>query len=157
MYVTDTRPLSINALSIPQSEKDQEKLHVKTGDFGFVAICRMSNGSVARLMGLTMRGESIWYRFHGTRGLMENLRTGNRGSLRIVHEAWDCKEGDETERIYVPDFPVHAGLARQAGHGGGDFFTGYFFAEAIRKNEQPYLDVYRGLDMTLVGIQGWRS
>ena len=29
--------------------------------------------------------------------------------------------------------------------------------EAIRKNEQPYMNVYRALDMTLVGIQGWRS
>ncbi|MCC6444718.1 MAG: Gfo/Idh/MocA family oxidoreductase [Armatimonadetes bacterium] len=157
MYVTDTRPVSINALSIPQSEQDTERLHVKTGDFGFVAICRMDNGSVARLMGLTLRGEGIWYRFHGSRGLMENLRTGDRSSLRIVHEEWDRREGDVGEKIYAPDFPVHADLARRAGHGGGDFFTNYFFAEAIRKNEQPYLDVYRGLEMTLVGIQGWRS
>jgi len=104
-----------------------------------------------------LRGHSIWYRFHGARGLMENLRTGDQGSLRIVHEEWDRKEGEEAERIYRPGFPVQADLAKKAGHGGGDFFTNYYFAEAIRKNEQPYLDVYRGLDMTLVGIQAWRS
>ena len=161
IYVTDTRPVSVNALSIPRSEKDEQKLHVKIADFGFCTLCRMDNGAVARLMGLTMRGQSVWYRFHGTRGLMENLRARHScdtwNMLRILHEEWDMKDGDVTEKIYRPDFPVHADLAKQAGHGGGDFFMNHHFAEAIRKNEQPFFDVYRGLDMSLVGIQGWRS
>ena len=54
-------------------------------------------------------------------------------------------------------FPHHAEDARRAGHGGGDFFTNYHFAEAIRKNETPYFDIYRGLEMAMVGIQAWRS
>ncbi|MHB1457910.1 MAG: Gfo/Idh/MocA family protein [Armatimonadota bacterium] len=157
MYVTDTRPLSVNAQSIARSDADLEKMHVRTTDIGSVIICRMDNGSVARLMGLMMRGHSIWYRFHGTRGLMENLRTGNPSMLRVVHEEWDRRNDDVTEKIYIPDFPVNSQLAIQAGHGGGDFYTNYYFAEAIRKNEQPYLNVYRGLDMSLIAIQAWRS
>jgi hypothetical protein len=117
----------------------------------------MDNESVVRIMGLVMRGHGIWYRIHGTSGLMENLRTGNTNSLRIVHEPWDMKEGDQHEKIYVPDFPYHAEEARNAGHGGGDFFTTYHFAEAIRKDESPYFDVYRGVEMSMVGIQAWRS
>ena len=54
-------------------------------------------------------------------------------------------------------FPIMLREARQAGHGGGDFFTNYHFAEAIRKNERPYFDIYRGLEMAMVGIQAWRS
>ena len=77
--------------------------------------------------------------------------------LRVLHDEWDLKEGEEVEKIYLPEFPVHGDLAAAAGHGGGDFFTAYHFAEAIRQNEQPYMDVYRGIAMTLVGIQGWRS
>ncbi|MHB9022769.1 MAG: Gfo/Idh/MocA family protein [Armatimonadota bacterium] len=158
LYVTGTRPQSVNALAIAASPLDRENLHVIRGDPGFVTICRMDNGAAARLMGLKMRGESIWYRFHGTRGLMENLRShGESNKLRIVHEEWDRREGDVAEKVYTPDFPIHAEQARKAGHGGGDFFTNFFFAEAIRNNEQPFLDVYRGLDMTLVGIQSWRS
>lgn len=157
MYVTDTRPTSVNALSIPFSDQDKEMRHVKVADPGFVTIARMSNGGVARLMGLTMRGESVWYRFHGTRGLMENLRTLNHGMLRIKHEPWDRLEGDVIEKIYWPDFPEHGEKAMFEGHGGGDFFTTYHFGDAIRKNEQPWMDVYRGIDMTLVGIQSWRS
>ena len=56
-----------------------------------------------------------------------------------------------------PIFPSHHNKATTAGHGGGDFFTTYHFADAIRTGEQPYLDVYRGIDMSLVGILAWRS
>lgn len=132
-------------------------MHVRRGDAGAVTLCRMSNGGVARTMGLSLRGHGIWYRFHGTRGLMENLRTGDHNMLRIQHEPWDLAEGDVTEKIYRPDFPVHADLAKKAGHGGGDFFVTHHFSEAIRRNEQPWMNVYRAIDMTMVGIQGWRS
>ena len=157
MYVTDTWPESVNALSIPYSPREEGILHVKRGDPGAVWICRMSNGSVSRCIGLSMRGHGVWYRFHGTRGLMENMRAMNTGMLRVAHEPWDLRPGDSKERIYQPEFPIHADLAQRAGHGGGDFFMNYHFAEAIRRNEQPYLDVYRGLAMTAVGIQAWRS
>lgn len=33
----------------------------------------------------------------------------------------------------------------------------HYFAEAIRTGEQPFLDVYRGIDMSIVGIQAYRS
>ena len=59
--------------------------------------------------------------------------------------------------LYTPEFPVHADLAQRAGHGGGDFFMNYHFAEAIRGGTQPYFDVHRALAMTVVGIQAWRS
>ena len=157
MFITDTHPVSVNALSIARSESDTEKLSVQRGDPGGIILCRMGNGSVVRIMGLKMRGHGVWYRIHGSRGLMENLRSGAPGSLRVLHEPWDLREGDEGEKIYAPDFPHHAEEARQAGHGGGDFFTNYHFADAIRKNETPYFDVYRGLEMAMVGIQAWRS
>ena len=157
MSITNTRPVSVNAQSITASEADLEQDHVRACDPGSVSICRMSNGAMSRLMGLSLRGYSIWYRFHGTRGLMENLRTGNTDMVRVVHDKWDRREGDVSEKIYQPDFPVHADQAIELGHGGGDFFTSYYFAEAIRKNEQPYQNVYWGLDVTITGIQGWRS
>ncbi|HUT74946.1 MAG TPA: Gfo/Idh/MocA family oxidoreductase [Armatimonadota bacterium] len=157
MYVTDTRPVSVNALSIARSPRDRERLHVRRGDIGAVMLCRLDNGAVARLMGLLMRGHSVWYRFHGTRGLMENLRAGNPEMVRIAHEEWDRRAGDVAEKTYLPEFPVHGELARAAGHGGGDFFTTYHFAQAIRDHVQPYLDVYRALDMSLIAVQAWRS
>lgn len=158
LFITGTRPVRVNALSIHRFAEDREKLHVRRGDPGSVILCRMDNGSVVRIMGLMMRGHSIWYRIHGTRGLMENLRpAGSENLLRVKHEAWDLDPGGVRERIYLPEFPGYAREAARTGHGGGDFFMDYHFAEAIRKGRAPYFDVYRGLDMAMVGIQAWRS
>jgi hypothetical protein len=75
----------------------------------------------------------------------------------VVHDEWDLKPGEVTERIYYPQFPEWAKEAANAGHGGGDFFTNHYFAEAIRTGEQPYLNVYRGVAMSVVGILAWKS
>ena len=48
-------------------------------------------------------------------------------------------------------------LARKSGHGGGDFWTTFHFAEAIRTGKPPFLDVYRGVAMSSVGILAWKS
>jgi len=158
LFITERRPVSVNALSIPYCRRDTRMGHAVRGDPGSSILVRLDNGAVVHVFGLKLRGHSIWYRLHGTRGLMENLRThGDQGKLRIVHEPWDQRRGDVREKIYTPDFPLYAAQARAAGHGGGDFFTNYFFAEAIRLARPPFLDVYRALDMTLVGIQAWRS
>lgn len=156
MYVTDTWPTSVNALSVARSP-DENELHVRRDDVGAVIVCRMDNGSVARLMGFSFRGEGVWYRFHGRRGLMENLRTGDREMLRVVHEDWDLRPGDVPERIYRPRFPVAGEPAAKAGHGGGDYFVCRHFAEAVSTGEQPYLDVYRATAMSLIAPQAWRS
>jgi len=158
MYITGTRPVSVNAHAIPYSDRDSEIRHARMGDAAATILCKMDNRANTVINGIGLRGHGNWYRLHGTRGLMENLRTnGNQNQLRIVHEQWDKKKGDVDEKIYNPDFPVHADLARSTGHGGGDFYTEFFFAHAIRTGKQPFLDVYRGVDMTIVGIQAWRS
>jgi hypothetical protein len=120
----------------------------------------MDNGAVFRIFGLGLPGHSIWYRVHGTRGAMETTRgPGYFGpeQVRVWHEEWDCPPGQPKERTYVPDWPEHAELARQAGHGGGDFWVNFEFANAIRSGRQPFLDVYRGVAMSSVGILAWKS
>ena len=158
MFITDTTPTSVNAQSIPNFASDEEKLHVRRSDKASVRICRMNNGAVVSLNGHWLRGHGIWYRVHGTRGLMENLRElGRQDRIRVVHEEWDMRDGDVPEKIYAPEFPMLGKLAATAGHRGGDLFTNYYFAEAIRENRQPWLDVHRGVTMSMVEIQGWRS
>jgi len=158
MFITNTMPMSVNAQSIPFSKKDKQNLHIRRGDQASAIICRMNNGAVVTINGPLLRGHGNWYRIHGTRGLMENCRTSDdQDKLRIVHEEWDLKPGDIKEKIYRPDFPIMKDLARSSGHGGGDFFIAHHFAEAIRKNKQPWLNIYRGIAMSIVGIQAWRS
>jgi predicted dehydrogenase len=152
MVITDAMPVCVNALSI--ADATQEERGVRVGDPGSVILCRMDNGAVFRLFGLTLPGHRVYYRLHGTRGMMENTLDGQ---VRVAHEAWDRQPGEPLERTYRPDFPEHGELARRAGHGGGDFWTTYHFAQAIRSGEPPYLDVYRGLAMSAVGIAAWKS
>jgi len=152
MYITDTMPVSINSLAIAVPELTRQLS--RRNDPGSVILCRMNNGSVFRLFGLWLPGHSFRYRLHGVHGAMEQTRTTHQ--LRIWHDEWDAKR-QPVERTYAPAWPEHADLARKAGHGGGDFWTNFYFAEAIRTGRQPYLDVYRGVAMSSVGILAWKS
>ncbi len=158
MYITDTMPLKVNGLSIAAREVDD--LTVRRSDPGSVILCRMDNGAVFRIFGLLLPGHSNWYRVHGTRGAMEITRGPGYfgpGQVRVWHDEWDLRPGELRERTYLPDWPEHADLARRAGHGGGDFWTNFEFANAIRSGRQPFLDVYRGVAMSSVGILAWKS
>jgi len=158
MYITETMPAKVNGLSIACPEVDEYTVHI--GDPGSVILCRMDNGAVFRIFGLILPGHSNWYRLHGTRGAMEITRGPGYfgpGQIRIWHEPWDLKPEEQAERVYSPEWPEHGDLARQAGHGGGDFWTNFHFANAIRSDEQPFLNVYRGVAMSSVGILAWKS
>ena len=160
MAITDTMPKAVNAVAIPRPDCDERPLLRRGTDLGAVILCRMDTGAVFRLFGVSVPGHSIWYRLHGLRGMVEHVRGPGYwgpGLLRIVHDPWDLREGQVTEKTYLPDFPEWAREAGKAGHGGGDFFTNHYFAEAIRAGQQPYLDVYRGVAMSCVGILGWKS
>jgi predicted dehydrogenase len=159
MAATDLWPVSVNALSIAAPE-GHRPLSPRRSDLGSVILTRMNNGAIFRLFQTGVPGHSIWYRIHGERGLIEHTRGPGYwgpGQLRVVHDPWDAREGEIGERTYLPEFPAAARKAAEAGHGGGDYFTTRDFADAIRAKRQPYLDVHRGVAMSIVGIQAWRS
>ncbi len=158
VYITDTMPVKVNALSIACKELSNRGTNIT--DPGFVIMCRMDNGSVFRLFGLWLPGHSNWYRLHGTKGAMEITRgPGYFGpeQIRVWHEEWDLEPGQVREKTYVPEWPDYGRAAEKTGHGGGDFWTDYHFGEAIRNGRQPFLDVYRGVAMSNVGILAWKS
>ena len=158
MYIADTMPVKINALSIACPEL--KKKSIRMADSGSVILCRMDNGAVFRLMGGGLPGHSNWYRVHGSKGAMEIARGPGYfgpGHVRVWHDEWDQKGTEPLERTYMPEWPEHGELAKKAGHGGGDFWTNYYFAQAILTKKQPFLDVYKGVAMSSVGILAWKS
>jgi predicted dehydrogenase len=158
MMITDRMPVKVNGLSIVCRQATDDT--VRTGDTGSVILCRMDNGAVFRLFGLFLPGHSNWTRIHGAKGAMETTRGPGYfgpGQVRVWHDHWLRAPGQPSERIYVPDWPEHGDLANRAGHGGGDFWTNFEFANAIRAGRQPCLDVYRGVAMSSVGILAWKS
>jgi predicted dehydrogenase len=160
MAITDTMPARVNGFVSPLPEDSPIKRLWSQKDAASLIIVQMDNGAVFKLLGNGVPGHSIYYRLHGERGLMETGRGPGYwgpGSVRVVHDEWDLKPGEVTERVYYPQFPAWAKEAGSAGHGGGDFFTNHYFAEAIRTGEPPYLNVYRGVAMSVVGILAWKS
>jgi len=158
VYITDTRPIRVNGLSITLGERPE--MSVRRSDPGSVILCRMDNGAVFRIFGLVLPGHSNWYRVHGTTGAMETVHGPGyfgSGQIRVWHEEWNLKPGEVTDRTYVAEWPEHGDLAKKAGHGGGDFWTNFSFANAIRSGQPPFLDVYRGVAMSSVGILAWKS
>ena len=158
MYVTDTMPVSVMALSIPALEPYEGT--ARMNDSGSVILCRMDNEAVFRVFGLVLPGHTNWYRFLGLRGGMEMTRgPGYFGpqQVRVWHEDYAASEDELADRVYSPKWPEHREEAEKAGHGGGDFFVNYHFANAIRTGVRPYLDVYRGVAMSSVGILAWKS
>ena len=159
MFITDTIPVKVNGFVIPYDPDDRMLcgLTAKRSDMASAILVRMDNGATVKLLQVSLRGEGIWVRIHGNKGAMENLRHGDRQMVYVRRSPFDTPEGEESVQTYKPEFPKQHSRALEAGHGGGDYFVIHNFAEAIRKNEQPYLDVYRGVAMSVVGILAYRS
>jgi predicted dehydrogenase len=157
MVITDTMPVRLNALSISE-DAPQAPNTVKVGDVGSVILCRMNNGAVFRIWGLMMSSiHRVRYDLHGERGLISTADPNPWSTVRIHHEPWMRTDGQKVETTYVPDWPSHPELAAKAGHGGGDFWVCFHFANAIRSGTQPFLNVYRATAMAAVSVQAWRS
>ena len=158
MFITDTLPVKVNGFVIPYDRDDPHTTGtLRRNDTASAIVVRMDNGAVVKLLQYHLRGHGNFVRIHGNRGLMENLRWGDTQMLRVRKEPFDKAEGEPVERIYRPEFPAWAAEAQKGGHGGGDFFMNHEFATAIRTGRPPFLDVYRGVAMSAVGIQAYRS
>lgn len=158
MHITDAMPTIVNGLSIAIPEARTGTARVN--DSGSVILCRMDNGAVFRIFGLTAPGHSNWYRLHGSRGAMEITRGPGYygpGQVRVWHDPWTLQPGEVTDRTYSPEWPEHGELASKAGHGGGDFWTNFHFARAIRGEAAAPFDVYKSVAMSVVGILAWKS
>ena len=77
--------------------------------------------------------------------------------LRLHREPFDFDPPKERNTLYIPEFPEAFKEAATTGHGGADYFCSYYFAKAIREGSEPLIDVYKAIDMTSVGILGYRS
>ena len=158
MFITDTRPVKVNGFVVPYDYDDPTNtLSSQRSDTAGIIILRMDNDAVVKSLHGALRGHGNYTRIHGNTGLMENCRCGDHNSLRIHKPEYDATDGKAIEEVYLPEFPEYAEEAHKAGHGGGDFYTSYHFANAIRSGEQPYLDVYRAVDMSIVGILAYKS
>ena len=156
MYITETRPVSVNGFCIPH-QKGDSPLRVRKSDKASLIVCRMNNNAIVKLWLVFFPGEQNYTRIHGSRGLMENTRFSSPWWLRVKKDPWDRKSGEPLERVYQPDYPAFANGAAKAGHEGANFFTSYYFSQAVRRGKPHFFDVYHGIEMSMIGILAYRS
>ncbi len=154
MHITDTMPVKVNGFIPKIADQSYRGDEYRCQDPGGVIICQMSNGAVVRTLQGAVRATSHITTLHCTKGACETDRA--TGNITVWHESYNRGDQPKT-RTYAPEWPMHADLAAKAGHGGGDFWVQYYFGEAIRNNEQPYLNVYRACAMSAIGILAWKS
>lgn len=115
------------------------------------SLITMSNGSLFRnLMGATTNDGHI-ARLWGTKAAAENVGDGLRLKL-------GGSFGQSLKLKVEPEWPEGFGeIAEKSGHGGGDFWTLYYFAREIRDGVPGPFDIYSAADCTSAGILAYRS
>jgi predicted dehydrogenase len=149
MHITGLRPTRVTAL--PSTPRLAGYLMPGREGMGGAtpSLIAMSNGSVVRnLMGATTN-DSHQQRLWGTLGSAEIID----GQLRLRLGA----AGQAPKYPVVPHWDELGEQAAKTGHGGGDFWTLYYFARQILEGEPAFFDVYRAADCTLPGILAYRS
>ena len=153
-YITNTLPVKVNGFVGKIKDQSYRGLEYRQQDPGGIIVCQMDNGAVVRTVQGAVRVHSGITQIYGTMGGASIDR--ETGNLTVWHETMN--KGDKpTLRTYNPDWPEHGDLAAKAGHGGGDFWTLYYFGEAIRTGVQPWFNVYRACAISSIGILAWKS
>jgi hypothetical protein len=150
MVITRTRPVQVEAF--PVENQLPSYLGSKgRGSLGTLtpSLIRMNNGGVVRnLMGSSTNdshNQRIW---------------GTLGAYTIGHDGVRLRLGASGQSPMMAITPAWEGLgelAAQTGHGGGDFWTLYYFAREIFTGEKGPFDIYGAADVTLPGILACRS
>lgn len=156
MYTTGARPVRVTAMPVFSVEHTAHSRRYMS-DASEVLTCLNDDSSVFRIMGWSSFGaEEVSFRICGTKGQMENLRSGE-GKVMIRYNAWDVPDGEQPERIYQPDWPAkYRTLISRSGLGTEYFLVQDFFG-SIRNGTKPVMDVYFATTTASVGILGHRS
>ncbi len=150
MVITGTRPTRVEAFPCKQSIGGYLPLPSQYVN-GTMApsLIQMSNGGIVRnLMGASTN-DSHSQRIWGTRGAFTQGHDGLK--LRLG------ASGQSPMMNVTPKWEGLGELAARTGHGGGDFWTLYYFAREIFTGEKGPFDIYGACDVTIPGIQALRS
>ena len=153
MAITGARPVEVTAFAGTRRLPGY-LLDAPEGLAGMApSLIRFDHGALMRnLMGSATLDDNV-QRLYGSRATAEIRREQLRLFPGGRAHNWDFSECLEVRprRTMLDD------LAARAGHGGGDFWTLYHFANEILNGVPPPIDLYRAADMTLAGIQAYRS
>jgi hypothetical protein len=117
-------------------------------------VIRLENGALVKsLHGGPYPREpwQTWYSIGGSKGCIESNRWPDPNEVTVYLDK------DREIRRYTARHDRLQQEAASTQHWGADLFLVEAFARAVLEGSKPDIDVYMGLDMTLVGSLGWRS
>jgi predicted dehydrogenase len=153
--IAGQRPVRVTGFTLPNR---RNRLYGRyTDDLG-ILMCELESGALTKEMhggGVCREPIMHWYSIYGTKGSAENQRSPHEEWLHVYTEH---HERAENRRSYIPKFPYQIPWLPGSGyHGGIDAYMVDDFVRAVLAGGPPPIDVYRGLDMSLPGILGFRS
>ncbi len=155
LYSTGLRPVKVVGME-SRNMPFMRDLGATAGNHGIELIELENHATVKSIHGgLKREPGSINYELYGSKGSMETDRWDG-GNLHVYIEGDRNCVGNHTK--YVPEFTIKD--AAGAGHGGGDFFTTYYFIRALMGDEEAKancINVYQAVDMCIPGILAYRS
>lgn len=159
IHITGIRPKSVTGFEGLYNPRMQ-RMGARAGSFA-VEMVTLENGTIFKSAhGVGPSKCSVWYSVYGANGRMETAREDTRnGDFNRIYVNLDSKDGAEDAELknYIPVDP-DAEKAKDAGHGGSDFFC---LLNAFRKiagdDSADTIDVYEALDMWMVGFFGYLS
>lgn len=155
LYSTGLRPVKVVGME-SRNMPFMRDLGATAGNHGIELIELENHATVKSIHGgLKREPGSINYELYGSKGSMETDRWDG-GNLHVYIEGERNCVGQHTK--YVPEFTIKD--AAGAGHGGGDFFTTYYFIRALMGDEEAKancINVYQAVDMCIPGILAYRS
>ena len=161
MYMTKTMPKYVSARAAHSDLLYKIKDWRHNYDGAGIMFCEMDNGMMARVTGCTaMASDYGRYRVCGDIASVEAGGHIGNDDVRLYHFGHTTPEGEEQcSRIHadLAEFGEKGKLAKEAGHGGGDYWIVQHMIEYFADGIEPFFNVYRAVAMSATAILGWRS
>jgi hypothetical protein len=161
MYMTKSMPKYVSARAAHSDLLYQIKELRHNYDGAGILFCEMDNGMIARFTGCTaMASDYSRYRVAGDRASVEWGGYIESGKVRRYFFGHTCPEGESKDTLLTADFSEfgeEGEKAKQAGHGGGDYWIVKEIKDCFDGGIKPFFDVYAAAAMSATAILGWRS
>ena len=158
IHITNLKPVKVTGFEFPYNER-MARMGAKAG-WGGLIIITLENGAVVKsIHGVGPSKNSVWYSVYGSKGTAESGRECAESGVDKIYTNLDRFEGENVNHMisYKPIDELNE-KAKEASHGGSDFYTMWNFISAISGDkEAEIIDVYEALDMFLPGLFAYRS
>ena len=164
IHISGQRPVKVTGFELPYNART-ERMAASCAPVAIEMVELESGAMIKSLHGVGISKNSYWFGCYGSRGRAECDResTGEHVNIKKLRTNIDEYEGQNiyfNEKMYYPVVENAELFAKASslGHGGGDFWTMYYFCERILGDESAdIIDVYEAADMFLPGLFAYRS